>query len=237
MNSQFRGFAGTEVYTLIVGREEKHLSVPHDILTLVPFFATALSSGAFEESRNKVFRLPEDDPQAMADLLSFSYTNEVKEIDSLFADDAAEMAISYIRAYIVADEFKAEVIANRLVDRIIRVYASFFPTSSQITLLSQANLENKLLYQLLVDTTAYGIVGNFYDGSVYEDVSELCENLSKADLSNIMKAIPRLKISDKDPAKEVWANRCNYHNHELTEPCHIFEPTDLTRGLPSAKYS
>lgn len=83
MNSQFRGFAGTEVYTLIVGREEKHLSVPHDILTLVPFFATALSSGAFEESRNKVFRLPEDDPQAVADLLYFSYTNEVKDRSSL----------------------------------------------------------------------------------------------------------------------------------------------------------
>ena len=234
MDERLRGF-GSQTYTLIVGPGKEKLTVQEQILTTIPYFKTALSSSGFRESQTITFDLPEDDPQAVADVLDFTYTGTVAAI--LFNSEDSQqpelVAYSYLRAYIVADKFKAEVTANQLVDEVIRYHKGLVVYPGFLEVLGDAGLHDCALYKLLAQGMLNDLRENQYDRG-FEPCSgeeklvfdDMVQKLSKEDLLHIIYAAKGFKYEGTtDPITEASNDLCKYHKHDLTEKCTTTTPS------------
>ena len=171
MDDRLRGFDG-EIYTLNVGPEKKVLRVPECMLSTVPYFKTALSSGSFTESKAKTFDLPDDDPKAVADVLYYAYTGHVEtlrvgayimqhiddRLDRKPRNDACKQmadAQAYLQAYITADKWKAEATVNKLVDAFITYQSKSAADPGYLAVLGRAEYRDCPLYKLLMQELVF----------------------------------------------------------------------------------
>lgn len=240
MDSSLRGFA-SEIFTLKIGPEEKQLNVPRDILTQVPFFSTSLSSGNFAESHKKSFDLPEDDAQAVADVIYYVYAGRVPSLNLNI-----EAVHKYVRAYIVADKFKAEIVANELATQLICYHAEQPVAPATVQILLDADLHSKPLCDVLLkDLAWYMKRGDFAEqgsckadlegesdgeGSVLSDKLDWSEldGWSKSNLLSLIHVIRNLQVEMyKDgPASDALDNLCGLHTHESTKKCSVPSEND-----------
>ena len=232
MDDRLRGFGGN-AYTLKIGQDQEELLVPGNILTLVPYFKKALSSGSFTESTTKTFELPDDDPKAVADVLYYAYTGQVPAVPyhpATSREDAQGLE-PFLRAYITADKYKAESTSNKLVDRIIEFQSGNLMNPGTLWILGDAGLHDTPLYKLMAKEMMYQLQFGGYDADwdVYflgtdqetSTFAEACRRLSKEDMVHIMTYGNGLRYGWKDscPALEASKNLCSYHKHEISEPC------------------
>ena len=251
MDDQFRGFDG-EVYTLNIGPEKKALRVPEGILTSIPYFKTAMSSGSFTETNTMTFDLPEDDPQAVADILYYTYTRNVRPLKiphhQLMYDCESTAAVeAHLRAYIVADKYKAEDTANSLVDEFINFQSESRANPGYLPILSEAGLVDSPIYKLIVREVLFHILDRDYrDRLILFDAAdaqpstfeEMVRRLPHEDLVQLTLMANDFKDEyahdDKDqieyptlsdvgkeefPSSKALENLCKYHKHDLTDPC------------------
>ncbi|KAK5946977.1 hypothetical protein PMZ80_001123 [Knufia obscura] len=234
MDTNFRGFA-SENFILNIGKNGTQLKVPQDILTKIPFFANALNGGRFEETKKKVFDLPEDDPQAVADVIYFTYADSVNPIFPQVSLAEAQQVDAYIRAWIQADKFKAEKAANILVDRIVEFHDDTPVEPRELDLLSKAGHEHSALYDVLVaelgwliNVGTYSKTGSAYSLHEYEEIDfdSACAELSKEDLLRLMKVVRQCTTDNLSPTTRAISDPCAYHKHDLTEPSKDCIPDD-----------
>jgi len=229
MDDKFRGFC-SETFTLIIGPEAKELFVPKDILVQIPYFNSALSSGQYIESKEKTFKLPEDDPQAVANVIYFVYTNHVKKLDRATPTTIEEVQEvgTYVKAYIVADKFTAETTANRLLDELFEYHRYRLVCPKVIARLSTAGLENSDPYEVFIEHIAYSLKHDHYPETTPGETSQakiqydwegVCAQLEKEDLLRMIAAFKRVKYSGEEPIETAVLNRCMFHKHDLTEKC------------------
>lgn len=230
MDDIFRGFS-SETLTLVVGPEAKQLFVQKDILLQIPYFRSALNSGEYIVSKEKTFTLPEDDPQAVADVLYFVYTNYVSELPSYTGDAAKESnaADACLKAYIAADKFMAEDIANSLLNELIRYYEKKTVSPRQIAILSAAGFEGSSLYKLFMRQMVWKIKDDqdFYAAYVASGASQDepqhnwkgdCAQLEKEDLLRLAFVMgqPDCYVV---PMQAAPNKPCMLHKQELSETC------------------
>lgn len=220
----YHGFGSSEIFTLIIGRgqEEKPLMVQRDILVQIPYFESALRSGNFPESQEKVFKLPEDDARAVADVIHFVYTGRVPALSYSLTESGSVLpeyekrAEHYVKAYVVADKFMSEATANALVDAIVSYMAKLLVPPSFIVILKQAGLCQTPLYTFFLEEAAYTVK----DGARNQDnIQWFGSKLDKDGLIELMKAVARVNVNDKRPAIQILNQPCWLHKHELTKQC------------------
>lgn len=233
MDDKFRGFS-SETFTLIIGPEARKLFVPKDILVQIPYFNGALSCGQYLESKEKTFKLPEDDPQAVANVIYFVYTNHVKKLDRATPTTIEEMqeVDTYLQAYIAADKFMAETTANRLLDELFEYHRRNLVCPKVIARLSAAGLEKSSLYKVFIEDIAYNLKYDHYPeatpgeasrAKIQNDWEGFCAQLEKEDLLKMIIAFKQAKYSGKEPMETAFTNRCMFHKHDLTEKCKPIE--------------
>ena len=228
-----------ETFTLIIGPEGKRLFVPRKIVLNIPYFASALKSGAFIEFESRTFNLPDDDAKALADVLYFTYTGEVKKSSIQYStgqkrDSArAQHFQSLLRAYILADKYKAEVVANQLADTIIWYQDRSTLDPDSIWILSNAGLQDSPLYNLLLrEMHRYLEEGDYNnytvswldDDSDVVDFDEALQRLPKEDLIRFIRIPNRLERKEQYPIQKARSKLCDYHKHDLTETCKKPQP-------------
>lgn len=224
MADPYHGFGSPDVFTLNIGpsQNQKQLMVPRDILTRIPYFETALRSGSFTESSEKTFNLTNDDPRAVADVIHFSYTgivpgllHDVNEMGSILREHR-HRATDYVKAYVVADKFRAESTRNKLGDALLRYMAECSVNAAKINILHDAGLGEGSLCQLLLDDAAYTIlVGHRSE----QNRERFCTKVRKTQLIDLVMAMGRVKSMTSRPTTTALANPCKLHKHELTKPC------------------
>ena len=220
---RLRGFGG-EIYTLKVGPDEEQLLVPGNILTLVPYFERALSSGSFTESTTKTFELPDDDPKAVADVLYFVHTGRVEALSPFNTLGITTAFQAYLRAFIVADKYKAEAVANNLVDAIIRRQSGCVVNPASICILGNAGLHGTPLYTDLMRELYRQSVKRPYRGHTFlgpdpgkTTLEEATHGWSKEDFRQFM-----VIVGEGPPKGTIFGgagNMCDFHMHDLTERC------------------
>ena len=234
MDDDYRGL-DSEIFTLIVGQEQKRLVVQKDILTMIPYFKTALSSGQFTESTNNTFQLPEDNAKAVADVLYSTYTGTVEKLscqdDEGFENGFEEVGLveSYIHAYIVADKYKAEKAANHYLDGLVQYYQNSVVHPHHLGTLSKAGLQHSSLYDLLLRDIAWSLKDEYWldmdlpcvDEGKFTTFSEACQQMSVNDMWQVALATSRgqYKVGDKSPLRLAREDLCKYHKHDLTTRC------------------
>lgn len=200
------------------------------MLEQIPFFNNALKDDTFREALEKEFTLPDDEPEAVADLLYFVYSEHVKPIEYIsgvpLSDKERSRVKAYIRAFIVADKYSAEATANRILDRLVDYHMSCVANPQTITLLSEAGLQNTSLYSFLVDEVAARIrneirdeTSNSLDQSFATDGSKLFGELSSSDLLAILTALMKIKKESKYPSDKFKRVPCLLHTHLSTPKC------------------
>lgn len=237
MNDTLRGFGGNEIFTLTVGSNKQILSVQKAILMQVPYFKAALNSGQFVESQKNVFDLPEDNPKAVADVLFFVYSGHLDHFDGatgLIPDPQEhEKLMALVYAYVTADKWGAEGVANRLVDCIIHYHNSNLVHLEIISILSSAGYQNSPLYKCLLDYLAYFMLVAGYsewhefsqlwerpDHRPEETFATACSRLSRDDLVAILSATQQEKVVGGERSiSAAMHNPCSLHKHERTDPC------------------
>lgn len=211
------GFGDPEVYTLVVGDGKQILTVPKAILTRIPFFEKALSSSSFEESSTKTFTLPDDDPQAIADVIYCTYGGDINLIAKNHQEFAAEeremLTARYLRAYVAADKLLAEETQNKLSDIIIQSLAHMRVTNTFLTILSRSGLRETPLYKLMVAELAVEAMCGT------STVVSWCDDLEKRELSDLVKALVTCRGSRGFPSAKAVQNLCELHKHVITEKC------------------
>ena len=232
MDDKYRGW-DEETYILSIGPESKQLFVPRKILTQIPYFSSALKSGNFVESEKKTFHLPDDDAQAVADVLFFTYTGKVEELPGAQDDDpdpeVTTRIKSYLRAYIFADKCKAESTANDLASRIIECYDRKMVDPGTISILGEAGLHATPLYGYLLQAIAMDYQRGFYtmDNAISSDYEksmnfeEACNKMSREELLRlvVIAADPEVESKFVHAAKGETYKLCKYHKHDLTKEC------------------
>lgn len=246
MNDKLHFFGNRDTFTLIVGEGRVNLYVARPILEQIPFFNKALRNNQFREALDKEFILPDDDPQAVADLLYFVYADHVKHIEYVdgvpLSDEQRGYVKAYVRAFIVADKYSAERTANRILDRLIDYHMSCVANPQTISILSEAGLQNTNLYGFLVDEVAARIrnevkeeTGNSLNQSFATDGSELFKDVSSEDLLAIMKSLMRIKREAKYPSDKFKRNPCLLHTHQLTPKCVSDEEMEKASSGPKTE--
>lgn len=231
MQDILHGFGSTEVFTLIVGPNKEKLLVPKDILTLIPHFKQALSSGLFAESQSKSFQFLELDVRAVADVIYYVHTQTVEKIPE-FGEwptfEAFQSLQAHLRAYIVADMWNAKSTANALVDEIIDYHKGNSMHPDIITILISEGQIGTPLYELLLQEQAVCICHQAYldwqefdapDGD--EDLvkhhprtfHEVCRNLPQETLSEIMCAIQNISDMPEGPSYPIEAAASNLQKY------------------------
>lgn len=212
MSDPLRGFGGSEVFTLIVGKEKKVLSVPKNILIQIPHFKVALLSGGFAESHSRRFELPEDSPEIIANIVYFTHSQRIP----LPADTDGIRA--YLRMLIVADKYQAESLANGMIDQIVLHYKKTVTSGREIALLREAGLGDSLLSNLLLRVVAWDMSHNVYKSDSTWDGNGFDE-LTKEEMSFLLESIMKQTKEDKDPLEVAKKEPCLLHTHTLTPVC------------------
>lgn len=212
MNDRLRGFGGTDVFTLVVGPTKERLSVPKDILTQIPHFRIALSSGDFAESHSKRFELLEDSPKAIADIIYFTHSGRIP-----LPEDEDSMR-SYIRTWIVADKYQAETLANGMIDKIVAYHQNTVVKGKEIVILREAGLEDSLLFDLLLRVIAWDMSHSVYKSDFTFKGMDF-DVLSKMELELVLEIIMKQTKKDEDPLDAAKKAPCLLHTHALTPVC------------------
>lgn len=122
-------------------------------------------SGSFVESKTKTFELIEDDPKAVADLLHHTYAGSVPPTDKTsLSKTMLHILQDYLRAWILADKYRSEFVANQLVSAIINYVAEHYIHPGAPGILGNADLHETSLYELLATD-----IWNAWDYGCYDD--------------------------------------------------------------------
>lgn len=244
MDDRLHFLNNKDTFTLIVGEQRVELYVVRPMLEQIPFFNNALKGDHFREALEKEFILADDDPEAVADVLYFVYSDHVKPVDYVdgvpLSDKQRGFVKAYIRAFIVADKYSAEATANRIIDRLIDYHMSCVANPQTISILSEAGLQGTKLYEFLVDEVAARIrneikeeTSNSLNQSFATDGSELFSDVSSEDLLAIMVSLMKIKSEPKYPSDKFKKNPCLLHTHQLTPKC--ISDEELEKALSGSK--
>lgn len=217
MDDRLRGFGGLDVYTLLVGQGEdaEALSIPKNILLPIPFFKTALQSGAFQESTTKTFELPEEDPVVVADVIFWSYTGGT-------AAPRLETEDHMLRAWMLADKWMAEGVANKIIDVIIDYYQIALVPPSNLTYLLKAGYNDTALYDVLFKSFAWNYLqhgGRLSGVDWYEEWIET--HFTRDQLLELFKITNKVRIHHIDPVRFAAGHICKLHKHDISEKCRM----------------
>ena len=136
---------------LEVGVEKVIYYANENELCKLSFFRAALQGG-FKESSEKIIRLPEDDPDAVAILIGYLYTGTyvAKESDLFEISQPYMEAILYVKVHVLAEKYGCEELSNtirgelntknRLSDRMrLELWATIYRTSQPTSMLRIKN--------------------------------------------------------------------------------------------------
>ncbi|KAK5075559.1 hypothetical protein LTR64_001766 [Lithohypha guttulata] len=247
MDDEFRGFAG-EVFTLRVGSDQKDLFVPRDILMAIPYFEHALNrqvsrrisgfmltsfSGGFIESQTKTFVLPEDNAKTIADVLYYAYTGcvpKLPDVDHSCSREQTARVEAYLLAWVVAIKYKAEQVANSLIDKFVAYAGKRMLHPGVLLVLGEADMRDILLYRLLAPEILWTYKRGVYPNELYARATDEHTDC----FENILRRLPHEEVVALVLAAH-WANNewpdydwsssfaardlCKFHVHDLTEPC------------------
>ncbi|KAJ9655853.1 hypothetical protein H2198_005390 [Neophaeococcomyces mojaviensis] len=225
MDDELRGF-GSDTFTLNFGPAKRKLYVPQDILVQIPFFRHALSSDSFVESSRKSFDLLEDDVKVVADVLYYTYTDNVprlsKVLERPYPPEHQAMVSGYIRAYVTADKLMTELTTNRLFDVIVTYLSDQVLNPQDIGILSRANLQESDLYKLFVDELAWFSASSpeIIQRSQSIDLVSVFSSMSQEDTARILVAVGHVDYDSHNPCRKiVEEDLCRFHVHKETPKC------------------
>lgn len=114
-----------------------------------------LSNNEFQEAVTKVFKLKEDCPRTVADVILYAYADEI--VVDPNKNREIEDYIALIKAYILADKWNIESVCNKLAVYILRLNYHGTTTPMAILYFIEAGLEESLLYKTLFEQAAWNL--------------------------------------------------------------------------------
>lgn len=199
---------------------------------------------AFKTPSTNTIDLGDCNPKAVADVIHYSMTNDIPSIEDREGegnrkhnDNAVRL---YTQAWIVADRFNLERVANGLINRIAEYSDIWALNPSVVTTLVEADHGDSKLCNFMVRDIAYQIreqsyVGDENDWSFrtaevedssslqYESFEAVCQNMPSSILARIIRETQAAK---ECPTQAAIRNPCMLHTHELTDPCSPPVPDD-----------
>ena len=159
------GSYSSPVVVLLVGSRKKALFAHKDILAPVRFFGACLQPNRFAEGYATAgcplqVTLPEDDPEAMGDVVHYLYTGRLELELKEGVNDSEEIENTMqrlVNLYIAADKYQIEDLCNMIVDAVIRITRRYLTTSNWPEDLRIAGLGDSLLRKYLIQKLAYDI--------------------------------------------------------------------------------
>ena len=179
-----------------------------------PYLKGCLANN-FAESQSEIIVLDDVLPGAIEIVLEYIYTKRVQSI-VLNGNDTRDF--DFVDAYILADRFCMESLKNLLMDRLRVLYAAFQPSVKAFRTFTERGLDGSLLEDYMLEISAWSLSQN--EGTVDEvtGLGELVEGgryqvLRLFDLAREME-------NDEDAVDPQKNDKCHYHYHTDTKPCH-----------------
>lgn len=146
-----------EPITLFFGYDQKCLYINEAILRKFPFFSDGSKYDVSGIDQSRRIDLLGYNGKVVANVINYSITNLVPEIlrSGISDDMATQLSISYAQAWIVANKFGVEKIANMLVDRLVQYHDRRYVNTTLLKLLKDAEYEDTSLYGHLLSDVAY----------------------------------------------------------------------------------
>lgn len=247
-SADYRYYDGKPI-TLWFGEQVEPLYVQEGILARIPFFETAfrfastIQDDTSSAPQSKGIDLSDCDRKAVADVIFYTTQDKVPPIKQLEDGRAGEpydhtTAGIFVKAWIVADRFGLETIANALVDEFVIYHEHWVLNPSLIVILNQADHDDSRLCRFMIRDIAYQAACTTYDGwtgpnytgdpqneSAVEDKSyaEMCAGLPQSVLVCILQST---QTERKCPTKKALKRLCQLHKHETNPKCTVTQTAE-----------
>ncbi|KAL8686477.1 MAG: hypothetical protein Q9224_005436 [Gallowayella concinna] len=111
----------SQIFTLIVGSEEKQFTVHVSYLAQSPVF-DRMCHGHFEESHTLQIRLPEDDPKVMKAVIQYLYSGSFSNFGTEEAcGNSADAANELAEIYSVAEKYGLQDLKTPIVEKLRKI--------------------------------------------------------------------------------------------------------------------
>lgn len=186
--SCFRSFDGASMVTLLVGEKENPFHVHMEMICKEsPFFNSAfMGAGQFEETAQKLMKLPEDDPGTIDRMIQWIYfkTFSFDQKAATKKCQKAQFAFKQLASlYVAADRFGITALKNEVVNQLFMFaeLESYLPDDGVVEYIYNNTTPHSKLRRLIVEWHVWWLEPKWYktsvDGSFVRENSDFAADL------------------------------------------------------------
>ncbi len=195
---------GGRIVQLIVGPEEKVLSVHEGLVSASPFFKAALS-GKWKEGQMATIRLPEDDPETVHVYLNWVYGQNIEGFLERTSNGEEFRALS--RAYVLGEKLLDPHFKNQIIDALIAHFfvTNNFPDGAAVTIIYNGTPKQSKAREALLDLFIW------YAHEMDEDARNVYPKEFLHDLMNSL--LHKCMPTSESPFRHSGRQHHHYHEH------------------------
>ncbi|KAK5946737.1 hypothetical protein PMZ80_000880 [Knufia obscura] len=223
---------------LIVGPDQVCLTVQQHVLDKAPF---NMRNDFQDMVANGCIHLPNDDPEGIAELVDWLYTNTVSPItfdktNPLRSENEFQQCQAKAKAYVIASKYGIEALMNKITDMFVAYHKTRFVNPGTITILTRAGLRTSKLRQFLLWSFVASLLKRGMEAGnntwttfcLRDDQFETSiMGLDPTDMLDVLRECHleyHHRMSGFTQAPHYVQGRCAWHTHERSHRCSGQEP-------------
>lgn len=218
-----------KVITVLVGANERQFLIHTHMLRRVPFFRACLDA-PMKESQEGLVRLPEDNPEAFAELAYWIYHGKLEQDLGSMADAAlkqpsntplkTDVIIVRLKTHLLAKKMLVEELQNYVADSLLVVYKLLTPGGHVLAFVyDNVDEPEDPLRSLIVRRLAWTIMVSGGWESWKEKQKLVYDHFMWGNFEHVEWAFEAVTKYSKDIKFLHGASKCLYHVHNTTPRC------------------